>query len=220
MKKEPKWPWPDRMYYVIFGEPWPDRVVEIPKDFDLCLEFVMRNFITQEDAAFIRERYEQCLTEREIAARHGLTIDRARGRIYKVIKKLRHPSRARYLLHGMIDGVKREVERTRTAAYKEGYQVGYQDCKEEFLMRDQERKELVEEIRKTLPERVCDLGLSNHAYWTLDQAGVTKVETLLLLSKPQIKAIRGIGRKTADEIFAKAETLGFPLGDGTPKIYE
>ena len=87
-------------------------------------------------------------------------------------------------------------------------------------MRDQERKELVEEIRKTLPERVCDLGLSNHAYWTLDQAGVTKVETLLLLSKPQIKAIRGIGRKTADEIFAKAETLGFPLGDGTPKIYE
>ena len=30
----------------------------------------------------------------------------------------------------------------------------------------------------------------------------------------------GIGRKTADEIFAKAETLGFPLDDGTPKIYE
>ena len=29
--------------------------MEIPKDFDLCLEFVMRNFITQEDAAIIRE---------------------------------------------------------------------------------------------------------------------------------------------------------------------
>ena len=98
MKKEPKWPWPDRMYFEIFGEPWPDRVVEVPKDFDLCLEFVMRNFITQEDAAIIRERYEQCLTEREIAERHGLTIGLARGRIYKVIKKLRHPSRARYLL--------------------------------------------------------------------------------------------------------------------------
>ena len=220
MKKEPKWPWPDRMYFEIFGEPRSDRVAEVPKDFDLCLEFVMRNFITQEDAAIIRERYEQCLTEREIARRHGLTIDRARGRIYKVIKKLRHPSRARYLLYGMIDGVKREVERARTAAYKEGYEVGYQDCKEEFLMRDQERKELVEMIRQSLPERVCDLGLSNHAYWTLDRAGVTKVETLLLLSKPQIKAIRGIGRKAADEIFAKAETLGFPLDDGTPKIYE
>ena len=112
------------------------------------------------------------------------------------------------------------MERTRTAAYKEGYQAGYQDCKEEFLMRDQERKELIEEIRKSLPERVCDLGLSNHAYWTLDRAGVTKVETLLLLTKPQIKAIRGIGRKAADEIFAKAETLGFPLDDGSPKIYE
>ena len=30
MKKEPKWPWPDRMYYAIFEEPWQDRVVEIP----------------------------------------------------------------------------------------------------------------------------------------------------------------------------------------------
>lgn len=41
MKKEPKWPWPDRMCFEIFVEPWSNRVVEVPKDFDLCLEFVM-----------------------------------------------------------------------------------------------------------------------------------------------------------------------------------
>lgn len=146
MKKEPKWPWPDVMFYVVFGEPGPESSIKVPKDFDLCLEFIMRNFLTQEDSAIIRERYEQCLTEREIAQKYGLTLGLARGRIYRVIRKLRHPSRSRYLLYGLIEGVKREVERTRLDAYKEGYQNGYQECKEEFLMKDQERKELVEKM--------------------------------------------------------------------------
>lgn len=220
MKNESTWPWPDRMYYEIFGGSRSDCIVEVPKDFDLGFAFVIRNMLTEEDVVFIRERYEECLTEREIAQRHGLTHGHARGKINTVIKKLRHPSRSRYLLYGMLGGVKKEVERASKAAYKEGYQDGYQNSKEEYLMRDQERKAFVEKIRQSIPEEICDIGLSNHAYWTLNRAGITKVETLLLLSKPEIMAIRGIGKKAADEIFSKAEQLGFPLKEEKHMKYE
>ena len=71
-----------------------------------------------------------------------------------------------------------------------------------------------------LPEDIGNLGLSNHAYGMLRRAGISRTETLLMLTKPQIKEIRGIGRKAADEIFAHAETLGFPLEDRTTKKYE
>lgn len=220
MKKKDRWPWPDVMFYAVFGEPGPESTMKVPKDFDLCLEFIMRNMLAEEDAMFLRERYEQGMSERAIAQRHGLTHGHARGKIYTAIKKLRHPSRSRYLYRGMLDAVKSEIEYARKAAYNDGYQDGYGDCKEEFLSMDQAHKELVERIRKELPEYISDLGLSNHASWTLKRAGITKVETLLMLTKPQILAIEGIGTKTGAEIFARTEKLGFPLSDGKPDIYE
>lgn len=220
MKYESQWPWPDVMFYEVFGQPTPDHDMQVPKDFDLCFEFVMRNMISKEDAAYIRERYEKNMTLRAIAELHCVTVDVVRGKLHKTIKKLRHPSRSRYLLRGMLDGLKVEIERARGRAYSEGYRTGYQDCKEEYLLKEKDRKDLIERIQNELPESICDLTFSNHTCWTLERAGITKIETLLMLSKPQIMAIRGIGSKSADEIFAMAEKLGFPLGDGKPDIYE
>lgn len=220
MKKESQRPWPEVMFYAVFGEHGPESTIKPPKDFDLSLEFLMRNKLSEEDVMFLRERYEKGLSERAIAEQHNLTIGIARGKINKAIKRLRHPSRSKYLRYGLVEATKREVERGRVPAYEEGYQAGYQDCKDEFLMRDQNRKERIEKIRCTLPEDIGNLGLSNHAYGMLRRAGISRTETLLMLTKPQIKEIRGIGRKAADEIFAHAETLGFPLEDGTSKKYE
>ena len=220
MKKESQWPWPEVMFYAVFGEHGPESTIKPPQDFDLSLEFLMRNKLSEEDVMFLRERYEKGLSERAIAEQHNLTIGIARGKINKAIKRLRHPSRSKYLRYGLVEATKREVERGRVPAYEEGYQAGYQDCKDEFLMRDQNRKERIEKIRSTLPEHIGALGLSNHAYGMLLRAGISRTETLLMLTKLQITAIRGIGRKAADEIFAHAETLGFPLEDGTTKKYE
>lgn len=220
MKKEPTWPWPDVMFYAVFGEPGPESSMKVPKDFDLCLEFVMRNMLTEDDVMFLRERYEKGMSERAIAELHGLTHGNARGKINLAIRKLRHPSRSRYLYRGMLDAVRSEIDNVRKSAYNDGYQDGYGDCREEFLSMDQARKDLVVRIRRQLPEYISDLGLSNHACWMLKRAGITKVETLLMLTKPQIMAIEGIGTKTGDEIFVMTEKLGFPLGDGKPNIYE
>ena len=220
MKKESQRPWPEVMFYAVFGEHGPESTTKPPKDFDLSLEFLMRNKLSEEDVMFLRERYEKGLSERAIAEQHNLTIGIARGKINKAIKRLRHPSRSKYLRYGLVEATKREVERGRVPAYEEGYQDGYQDCKDEFLMRDQNRKERIEKIRCTLPEDIGNLGLSNHAYGMLRRAGISRTETLLMLTKYQIMEIRGIGRKAADEIFAHAETLGFPLEDGATKKYE
>ena len=43
MKKENQWPWPEVMFYAVFGEHGPESTIKPPKDFDLSLEFLMRN---------------------------------------------------------------------------------------------------------------------------------------------------------------------------------
>lgn len=98
MKKESQRPWPEVMFYAVFGEHGPESTIKPPKDFDLSLEFLMRNKLSEEDVMFLRERYEKGLSERAIAEQHNLTIGIARGKINKAIKRLRHPSRS-------IDGV-------------------------------------------------------------------------------------------------------------------
>ena len=218
MMKESQWP--NLMYYEILGRTPQDYGREVPRDFDLSLEFVMRNMLTQEDIVFIRERFEQGLTEREIAQRHGLTIGHARGRINRAIRKLRHPSRCRYLIWGFSDAIKREVEHAEKAAYEESYRNGYDVCREEYLFADEKRRERVERIRKELPYSVCELELSNRAKNVLQYAGICRVETMLMLNKLQLRAVKRMGTKSADEIIAFAEKMGFALDEGIPIKYE
>lgn len=212
--------WPELMYYEILGLTSQDHGSEVPRDFDLSLEFVMRNMLAQEDIVFIRERFEQGLTEREIAQRHGLTIGHARGQINRAIRKLRHPSRSRYLIWGLSDAIKREVEHAEKAAYEEGYRNGYDVCREEYLFADEKRRERVERIRKELPYSVCELELSNRAKNVLQYAGIYRVETMLMLNKLQLRAVKRMGTKSADEIIAFAEKMGFALDEGIPIKYE
>ena len=54
----------------------------------------------------------------------------------------------------------------------------------------------------------------------LNRLGITRVETLLMHSKLQIRSIKGIGRDTSDEIITIAEKLGFPLTEGIPSRFE
>lgn len=212
--------WPELMYYEILGLTPKDQGREVPRDFDLSLEFVMRNMLTEEDVIFIRERFEQGLTEREIAQRHGLTPGHARGQIYRAIRKLRHPSRSRYLIWGFCDAIKREVELAKKAAYEEGYRNGYEVCREEYLLADEKSRERVERIRNELPDSVRDLDLSNRAKNVLQFAGIYRVETMLMLNKLQLRALERMGRKSADEIIAFAEKMGFALDEGIPIKYE
>ena len=118
MKKESQRPWPEVMFYAVFGEHGPESTIKPPKDFDLSLEFLLRNKLSEEDVMFLRERYEKGLSERAIAEQHNLTIGIARGKINKAIKRLRHPSRSKYLRYGLVEATKRELERGRVPAYE------------------------------------------------------------------------------------------------------
>ena len=75
-------------------------------------------------------------------------------------------------------------------------------------------------IRKELPQYVEQLELSRGTRNRLNRLGITRVETLLMLSKLQIRSIKGIGRDTSDEIITIAEKLGFPLTEGIPSRFE
>lgn len=94
MKKEKQWAWPDVIFYELYGEQFEKHGFDIPKDFDLCLEFVMRNMLSREEADYIRDRYEKKLTFKAIAENHGVSSDLARNRVEHALKRLRHPSRS------------------------------------------------------------------------------------------------------------------------------
>ena len=80
------------------------------------------------------------------------------------------------------------------------------------------KKRLVR-IREELPQYVEELDLSNRTKNLLDRVGITKVETLLMLSKIQLRGIRGVGRDISEEIITTAEKLGFPLVEGIPSEF-
>ena len=79
MKEESQRPRPEVLFYAVFGEHGPESTIKPPKDFDLSLEFLIRNKLSEEDVMFLRERYEKGLSERAIAEQHNLTIGIARG---------------------------------------------------------------------------------------------------------------------------------------------
>lgn len=224
MKKEKQWAWPDVIFYELYGEQFEKRGFDIPKDFDLCLEFVMRNMLSREEADYIRDRYEKKLTFKAIAENHGVSSDLARNRVEHALKRLRHPSRSKFLWRGMLEGLKSEISLARRRAYSDGYYVGYEEgyqkCWGERLSKDLITKKRIEMIRKELPQYVEQLELSGGTKNRLNRLGITKVETLFMLSKLQIRSIKGIGRDTSDEIITIAEKLGFPLTEGIPSRFE
>ena len=173
---------------------------------------------------YIRDRYEKKLTFKAIAENHGVSSDLARNRVEHALKRLRHPSRSKFLWRGMLEGLKSEISLARRRAYSDGYYVGYEEgyqkCWGERLSKDLITKKRIEMIRKELPQYVEQLELSGGTKNRLNRLGITKVETLFMLSKLQIRSIKGIGRDTSDEIITIAEKLGFPLTEGIPSRFE
>lgn len=223
MKKEPQWDWPEIIFYELYGEDANNHRTEVPKDFDLCLEFVLRNMFSREYADYIRERFEKNLTLKAIAGIHGVSVEVARNRIRLALRTLRHPSRSKYLARGMLEGLKTEISIARSRAYNSGYKVGYEEgyqkCRSAFLTRELTLKKRLVRIREELPQYVEELDLTSRTKNLLDRVGITKVETLLMLSKIQLRGIRGVGRDISEEIITTAEKLGFPLVEGIPSEF-
>ena len=69
---------------------------------------------------------------------------------------------------------------------------------------------------KELFQTIESLNLSARCFNCLDRTGIKYLGELVLLSEDQIKNIKNLGKKSLDEITAKLEELGYPVGKEIP----
>lgn len=65
---------------------------------------------------------------------------------------------------------------------------------------------------KVLSQSIDSLNFSARCFNCLDRSGIKYLGELVLLSEDQIKNIKNLGKKSLDEITAKLEELGYPIG--------
>ncbi len=69
---------------------------------------------------------------------------------------------------------------------------------------------------KTLLQPIDSLNFSARCFNCLDRSGIKHLGELVLLSEDKIKNIKNLGKKSLDEITAKLEELGYPIGKELP----
>lgn len=70
---------------------------------------------------------------------------------------------------------------------------------------------------KTLLQTIDSLNFSARCFNCLDRSGIKYLGELVLLSEDQIKNIKNLGKKSLDEITAKLDELGYPIGKEIPE---
>lgn len=69
---------------------------------------------------------------------------------------------------------------------------------------------------KPLLQHIDSLNFSARCFNCLDRANIRQLGELVLLSEDQIKGIKNLGKKSLDEITAKLDELGYPVGRELP----
>ena len=67
-------------------------------------------------------------------------------------------------------------------------------------------------LLKKLMQSLETLGLSARSFNSLERAGLKYVGELVLMSENELKEIKNLGKKSLEEIKAKLEEAGFPVG--------
>ena len=74
---------------------------EFPDDVALVLEYIIQKTLTEREGRVLDMRYKRYMTMAAIGEEYGLRAERIRQIEAKAVRKLRHPSRSRYILMGM-----------------------------------------------------------------------------------------------------------------------
>lgn len=210
--------WPYNLYEALCGAVDDGKIEEMPEDFVASVEYVLHANLTTEQAVLIRQRYEQHMTERQMAELYACTVGIARGKVRSVLQKLRNFKNFRLIHYGMRGFHLKDNEEATKKAYMKGYQDGYQDCKAEMTRRSEAEQKRHEKIQRELPVTVREMYLPNRAYNSLRMAGIEKVEDLMNLTPSRLMSIEGVGKKTADDICRILQEKGFSLREDPPLV--
>ena len=202
--------YPLNLIYAVFEDEAEEiaEKADIIPDFDASIEYVLYT-LSERERKIIKNRFVDLLTLEQTGKLFGVTRDRIRQIEAKAIRKLRHPSRAKYFRYG----VSAIIENIRTDYYNKFSELEgrlIEICKLNAKTADEviQDKEL---RKKYAPTNIEAIDLSVRSYNCLKRAGIGTLQQLAQLSYNDLIRIRNLGRRSVDEIIGKLNEYGYEI---------
>ena len=179
---------------------------DLPDDVALVLEYIIQKTLTEREGRVLDMRYKRYMTMAAIGEEYGLRAERIRQIEAKAVRKLRHPSRSRYILMGM-EGY---INYLRDTAVDERLR----EYKEEIVTLEKKIAELTdteyEEEKNELENApLAELDLSVRTFNILYRAGYSTVKELLDADAEKIVSLPNLGLKNFSDLIDVLSEKGF-----------
>ena len=179
---------------------------EMPDDVTLVLEYIIQKTLTEREGRVLDMRYKRYMTMAAIGEEYGLRAERIRQIEAKAVRKLRHPSRSRYILMGM-EGY---INHLRDTAVDERLR----EYKKEIISLEKKIAELTdteyEEEKNELENApLAELDLSVRTFNILYRAGYSTVKELLDADAEKIVSLPNLGLKNFSDLIDVLSEKGF-----------
>ena len=179
---------------------------EMPDDVALVLEYIIQKTLTEREGRVLDMRYKRYMTMADIGEEYGLRAERIRQIEAKAVRKLRHPSRSRYILMGM-EGY---INYLRDTAVDERLR----EYKKEIISLEKKIAELTdteyEEEKNELENApLAELDLSVRTFNILYRAGYSTVKELLDADAEKIVSLPNLGLKNFSDLIDVLSEKGF-----------
>ncbi|MBR3949282.1 MAG: hypothetical protein IKJ84_01280 [Oscillospiraceae bacterium] len=149
---------------------------------------------------FIRLYYREGVPPEEAAAALSLSPEGLQNLKKATLAKLRYQTRWNYLCYGVAGNLKRETAHQYEKGYHMGYLAGLRD--------GAAKPENTPSQTNVLDMPIETMPLSSHARIVLTHMGCKYIRDLLSFDQYDIIKVRGMGRKTADEIAQVLQSYG------------
>ena len=179
---------------------------DLPDDITLVLEYIIQKTLTEREGRVLDMRYKRYMTMAAIGEECGLRAERIRQIEAKAVRKLRHPSRSRYILMGM-EGY---INYLRDTAVEERLR----EYKKEIISLEKKIAELTdteyEEEKNELENApLAELDLSVRTFNILYRAGYSTVKELLDADAEKIVSLPNLGLKNFSDLIDVLSEKGF-----------
>ena len=179
---------------------------DLPDDVALVLEYIIQKTLTEREGRVLDMRYKRYMTMAAIGEEYGLRAERIRQIEAKAVRKLRHPSRSKYILMGM-EGY---INYLRDTAVDERLR----EYKKEIISLEKKIAELTdteyEEEKNELENApLAELDLSVRTFNILYRAGYSTVKELLDADAEKIVSLPNLGLKNFSDLIDVLSEKGF-----------
>lgn len=213
-------PYPYNLLDDIFGEDY-DGILDADQldGFNYAI-----GSLTEREQRVLSLYYKDELTLEQAGKSEGVTRERIRQVLAKSLRKLRHPTRLKYIQRGykILSG---ELEQQIADRYSEAlkqYELEYIKKITELQKKianadkilEKTNIEECEEFIGSIMTPIENIDLSVRSYNCLARAGIKNIGQICGMTYDELCHIRNLGRKSVEEIISKLNAYGLRLKDG------